>query len=438
MTKTTDSSAVSYRNTAVDHQLPRLGDGPWLIHLRWVAVGGQLATLFSLWLIGASDLRIGPLLVVEAMSLLSNIALRILCRRRAWGAARLVAPVLIFDTVLLTALLAFSGGPMNPFTIFFLVHVVMASVVLGGSWTWLFVGLCSLCYASLFLIAPVSPHMMHGGAFAGHLYGMLSSFIVASVSVGYFVFLIQRERRFAEQRANVAQEAALKAESFAALTAVAAGAAHELGSPLATIAVASRELERTAERIMGAHELVADARLIREEVDRCRMILDAMTPQFPGGDDAMPLSPHELIDAVLSRLSFVARGRVKIADVEGPPVSLPRNRATQAAAALLQNAIDASRERVTIGCSPEGQGFAFNVNDDGPGIPVTDQSRLGEPFFTTKGQGRGMGLFLVRQFVEQIGGKLTIESKLGIGTRASIVLPSGKAVNEPVTERQRA
>jgi len=286
------------------------------------------------------------------------------------------------------------------------------------------VALCAACYASLFVLAPVSPHFMHGEAFASHLYGMLSSFVVASVCTGYFVLLVQRERRLAVESANVAREAALKAESFAALTAVAAGAAHELATPLGTIAVAARELERAATQLEHSERFVEDARLIREEVDRCRRILDAMAPPFPGGDDPAHLSPKELVGAVLSRLSEAVRSRVKVEEVTGSPVHLPRNRATQAAAALLQNALDASRERVTIRCDVEPDGFAFRVHDDGPGIPAAIQSRLGEPFFTTKRQGRGLGLFLVRQFVEQVGGKLTIESKEGEGTYATMVLSS--------------
>jgi two-component system sensor histidine kinase RegB len=312
---------------------------------------------------------------------------------------------------------------MNPYTIFFLVHIVMASVVLGGGWTWLFVGLCGVCYASLFFIAPVSPHAMHDHAFASHLYGMLSSFVVASACTGYFVLLVQRERKLAEARAAAAQEAALKAESFAALTAVAAGAAHELGTPLSTIAVAARELERSAERVPNAGGLAMDARLIREEVDRCRRILDAMAPPFPGGDDSGRLSSEELIGAILARVNAVSRARITVMSVAGESADVPRNRATQAAAALVQNALDASRERVTLACQIEPEGLAFHVEDDGPGIPPGIEARLGEPFFTTKQQGRGLGLFLVRQFVEQVGGTLRIESQDGRGTRATMVLP---------------
>jgi two-component system sensor histidine kinase RegB len=408
-----------------EKRVASLRDAHWLVRLRWIALLGQLATLGALRLIGAADLRMWPLLGVEAVILASNLGLFSLRRVPGLNGPWLIGPVLVGDTLLLTALLAFSGGPMNPYTIFFLVHVIMAAVLLDGRWTWGFVGLCSVCYGTLFWLVPVSHHAMHGDAFASHLYGMLSSFVIASICTGYFILLVQGERRRAEAQAAASQEVALKAESFAALTAVAAGAAHELATPLGTIAVAARELERAAGRITGGggNVLAEDARLIREEVDRCRVILDALSPAFPGGDDAAQMAPEELMEAILARVSAARKGRVHVEPVRGSPIRLHRQRTTQAAAALLQNALDAGSGVVTVSCDCGEEGLAFRVADKGPGMSAAVQARLGEPFFSTKPQGRGLGLFLVRQFVEQVGGRLVIDSAEGKGTRVTLLLP---------------
>jgi two-component system sensor histidine kinase RegB len=395
-----------------------------VVQLRWVAIAGQLATLVTLRLIGAADLQMVPLLLVEGVFLASNAILFAFRRAQPLSTFKSIAAVLVFDTLLLTALLAFSGGPMNPYTVFFLVHIVMAAVLLGGTWTWLLVALCTLSYASLFLLVPISMHHMHMDGFAAHLYGMLSSFVIASICTGYFVFLIQRDRDRAERMASVARDAAARAESFASLTAVAAGAAHELGTPLGTIAVAARELERAAAQVANGERLAEDARLIREEVDRCRTILDALSPPFPGGDDPAHVSPQELIDILLQRIGTAAHAQVKIESVAGSTVRLPRHRTAQAATALLQNALDADDGDVAVQCRSDTESLVFKVDDRGPGMSAAVQSRLGEPFFSTKPQGRGLGLFLVRQFVEQVGGRLTIESAEGKGTRVTMVLPT--------------
>jgi two-component system sensor histidine kinase RegB len=391
-------------------------------------VAGQLATLAMLRLIGAEGLRIGPLLGVESLLVLSNLLLTVVGRQN-WPAARsgrLVGPVLATDTGLLTALLAFSGGPMNPYTIFFLVHVVMAAVLLSARWTWAIVALSAAGYASLFVLAPVSPHALHGDAFAGHLYGMLSSFGVASACAAYFVLLAQRERRRAERRAAEAREAAAGAEAFAAVAAVAAGAAHELATPLATIAVAARELERSAGRAAGGGDIAADARLIREEVDRCRRILDALSPPA-AGERAADLSPAELLAATLDRLGAAGR-RVTVESAGGGPIRLPRQRTAQAAAALLQNALDAGDGHVRVACDATAERLVFRVDDDGPGIPPDLRARLGQPFVTTKPTGRGLGLFLVYRFVASAGGRLAIDSREdGGGTRVTMVLPAAEA-----------
>ena len=157
---------------------------------------------------------------------------------------------------------------------------MLAAVVLGAAWTWSLAGLSVACYVEP-LPAPGArrrPRTSHGeGALSLHLWGMLVAFVVAALLTAYFVVRLSAaiERRDAEIAAM--REQATRTERLAALTTLAAGAAHELATPLGTIAIAATELERAlARQDAGAAALRDDARLIRAEVERCRRILDQM------------------------------------------------------------------------------------------------------------------------------------------------------------------
>jgi two-component system sensor histidine kinase RegB len=255
---------------------------------------------------------------------------------------------------------------------------------------------------------------------------MWVAFLSAAALIGFFVTRVrealdERERALAEAR-----RAAALQERLASLTTLAAGAAHELATPLATIAVASKELVRIAEAT-SEHALIEDARLIRSQVERCRQILDHMS----GRADASAVDPPALIDpAVVVRdaINALPAGvapRVLVR-VEGasPSVRIPRVGVARVLTTLLKNAIDASPDgspvEIAVTTSPDQLQFA--VRDSGLGMDDATLARAGEPFFTTKapGAGFGLGLFLARTFVEQWGGRFTLSSQPGQGTVANV------------------
>ena len=215
---------------------------------------------------------------------------------------------------------------------------------------------------------------------------------------------------------------ATHAEHLASLTTLAAGAAHELSTPLATIALTSRELERAAERTPSAAALVDDARLIRTEVDRCREILDQMSGRAGGsaGDDPEPLDVSVEIAAAARGLRGTGSTRVAIdAAATLPRVFASRAGLRQALLSLLSNAVDASPggEAVAVAACEvlEPRCLRISVRDRGAGMAPDVLARAGEPFFTTKdqGQGLGLGLFLTRVFAERSGGSLSIHADEG-------------------------
>jgi two-component system sensor histidine kinase RegB len=404
---------------------------PWLLRLRWLALLTQIvltaAAGYSGW---PPTSRVVWALV--GLGVLSNLGLTTLNRRRILlGSRSLVGGILLADVLLLTAMLAVTGGPFNPFAVVFLVNVTLAAVTLGSGWTWVIVLSSIGGYASLFAW-PRAPHehLAVSSTWPSHLVGMWLAFATSAVLIALFVTgvtrtLAGRERELSELRAFAARN-----ERLASLTALAAGAAHELATPLATIAVAAGELERAADR-HDMSSLADDVSLIRLQVDRCRDILDRMSGRASGKwiETSRPVPLDEIVRLLRDELGADQRAHVRI-DAEFPPVLLvPCAGLVQVLRNLVANALDASGpgDVVSLAVTANGSRVAFAVRDHGPGMSADTLERAGEPFFTTKppGSGYGLGLFLVRHFAERHGGSLVVDSAPERGTTVVLELPRG-------------
>jgi two-component system sensor histidine kinase RegB len=409
---------------------------PWLTRLRWGGVAAQLMTVaVGHWTLGV-NVPAGPILAMIGVSVLTNVALVRWLRSGGAAGPALCGGVLALDTLILTGLLHASGGPFNPFSVLYLVSIMLAAVVLGAGWTWSLAGLSVACYVSLFLLpAHAAVAHVHGeGALSLHLWGMLVAFVVAALLTAYFVVRLSAaiERRDAEIAAM--REQATRTERLAALTTLAAGAAHELATPLGTIAIAATELERALARqdAGGAAALRDDARLIRSEVERCRRILDQMASDAgeTAGEAPVIVPLDGLVSDVLDALPADDAARVR---VEGPPLAataaLPRRAVAGAISSLVRNALDATRppEAVRLQVEADERAVRVTVRDEGPGMTAAVLARAVEPFFSTKppGAGMGLGLFLARALAEGLGGRLTIQSTPGAGATARLDLPRG-------------
>jgi len=398
----------------------------WLIRLRWGAAAGQLLT------IGVAQLLFGGLpltrlLALVAASFASNAVLA-LGRRRLADPRSLCGGALALDTLLLTALLQASGGAYNPFSVLYLVYIALAAVVLRARWTWFLAGLSVVCYGLLFAIGASPAHATHRGDDLGaHLQGMWVAFTVAAVLTAYFVVklstaLERREEAMAEMR-----ERAARHERLAAVTTLAAGAAHELGTPLATIAVASRELERAIRALPESQgrSLIEDASLIRSELERCRAILSRLAAdsgQRPGEAPEEVDVPKVVADIVRG-VPAAHRDRLRVeVPKPGRGPSVPQGALVQLTQSLLQNAFEAGGGPVTLSVQATASKLVVRVEDEGSGMSPEILARVGEPFFSTKppGQGMGLGLFIARTLSEQMGGRLYLESRPGAGTTATV------------------
>ena len=358
---------------------------------------------------------------------ISNVWLTWRARRATARDVQTIAPLLMCaDVALLSWLLLRAGGVLNPASVFYLVEIVVAALVFGRRWTWIVAALAVAGYAASFL-APTddlqAAQSMHP-EIALHMRGMWLAFALTAVIIAALVtrLLIAVERRDrALDLLRVRNEGAMRAASLATL---AAGAAHELSTPLATIAVAARELERGLAD--SSNEGRHDARLIRDEAARCRAILDDLSGAAgqPSGEPPQSTSLTRVLEDVKARLASGDRDRVRIADAPDAEVQWPVRpvgRALRERHSERVAGIRATRSASRSTRSPDT--LTIVVTDDGPGMTPEQAARAGDPFYTTKAGGTGLGLFVTRSTIEQLGGTFRLATQPDAGTAVTMTLP---------------
>jgi two-component system sensor histidine kinase RegB len=348
-----------------------------------------------------------------------------------------IAAVMSLDIAVLTVLLDLTGGASNPFSTLYLVNVALAAVLLPSRWSWLLMGASLAGFGSLFvheaLTTPahhVQIYMNHAEMMAAHLRGMWISFALAAVFIVFFVQRVSRALAARERELQHARAHAERREKLASLATLAAGAAHELSTPLSTIAVVAKELQRSLAPT-APEDVRGDLQLVREQVARCREILDRMAANAGenAGEPLAPFPARAWVEAALE--NFPRRDRVDVeiapgageARIVGPPKAL-----AETLRGLVKNAVQASPPdgRVALRLGLSAGIVRACVIDRGPGMTADVLQRVGEPFFTTKvpGEGMGLGLFLTRALAEQLGGAFHLTSRSGIGTEACFELPA--------------
>jgi two-component system sensor histidine kinase RegB len=406
----------------------------WLWRLRWYAA--LALVLGACAAAGLLQVRL-PVMVlsgVVALLLLSNgwarpsrSLVRQYCRR-------FIAAWLMLDVVLLTIVLYFTGGAHNPLTMLYLLYVALAVILLPAAGAWFIAALTVGAFALLFesphmLVAQDGRHLCSDMDF--HLKGMVFGLGMAGAGVVYFISSLNRALGLKHRELEQIREQMQEQRTLVEMSAVAATVAHELATPLGTIAVIGDDLKAIAcENGCGA-QLREDARLIDDSIQRCRRALELV-----GQMEAKPLadaSERIHAEAFLKRISLYLTkeelSRVVLPETSGAAglVSVPLRELVIMVSILIRNALDASEPESAIQIQWRGDAstVTIEVEDEGEGMEASVRERASEPFFTTKasGEGIGLGLYLVRLFAERHGGHLRIDSDPGRGSRVAIGLP---------------
>ncbi len=368
----------------------------------------------------------GTALVVLAL-VLANLATMRLILAPGRATPNITGIHLLIDATALTALLALSGGVMNSFTTMLFVPITLATQI-SPRWTWGLAFYCLAGFALLFLVAPQASHT-HGHDFVGHIRGMWVAFGISGCFMTYFVQRIAQS--LARQRSELARlrDLAILDRHLAAMGTLAAGAAHELGSPLGTISMLISDLS-----YMDDDERSEAVTTIKQEVKRCKHIIHQMAspelrlPNLPA--DAPSWKVGALVQE-LKAMSYEVGLRVSCTrDVEVIETTVPREVLGQILRELILNAVEACRRRpgssgVEVVCSRRGEQLEITVVDDGIGMEPEAVQAAFDPFFSTKpeGEGMGLGLYLARAHLRQLGGTIELQSTPREGSKITIVAP---------------
>ncbi|OYW74207.1 MAG: hypothetical protein B7Z37_18690 [Verrucomicrobia bacterium 12-59-8] len=391
-----------------------------LVLLRWLAATGQAMTLLVVWRMGVQVplWACGGAVVV---TLLTNALLQWWLRQIRWEMKDGFFHVLLFDALTLTFLLRWTGGLENPFALFYLVQLTLAAVALRASAV-ISLGLL-MSGGLLWLWHQADPlKMANGSAVSADM--ITQGFLTALVLAGGFVVTLllalrRRSHRLQKERVRLRVELDSR-ERFLSVAALATGFAHELGTPLGTIAIAAEE--------MRLHPDAETAAIIAREAERCQKVLQRLRElgQEATGLSSVPCVAARVVEAALHELPQSQRTRVRT-ESTAPNAAVACAGLREALLVLLRNALLASGDDqpVELRVNTAGKNLRFTVLDHGPGFSAEMLRHWGEPFRSTRdpGSGMGLGLFFVRRLAASMHGDVEVQNRHEGGASVTLTLP---------------
>ena len=400
-----------------------------LLLIRSLALLGQTAVLaYVLIVSGSAGELLGLALSLLVMAGITAVSLW--RTSRPWPVAdREFLAQLLVDVLGWTALMYFSGGANNPFISYYIVPLVIAAAVLPWRDTWLIAGSSLLAYSALLyyhLPFPVfSPHaaMGHGDGASMHILGMWFNFLFSAGLITFFVVRMAATLRQQEAMAMARREDQLRNDQIMAVAALAAGTAHQLGTPLSTMTVLVDEM--MADDSLGA-QTREDCELLKSQITLCKNTLSELsrTAELSSVRETRSLPVGDFTRDTLQRWAVQRPGVVYELDcATGSPLIEIDPTLPQALENLLNNAADTGSKKIAVAVSWDHTMTRIAVRDWGPGIATDKLEQLGKPIIHADRSGLGIGLMLSQASVERHGGHIELRNHREGGALATLVLP---------------
>lgn len=397
-----------------------------LVELRWLAVGGQLLTILVVQFLLEVPLPLREMLTLLGVLALFNVA--------SWLRTRLALPVvnaelfagLLVDVAVLTGQLYYSGGVANPFIFLFLLQVAVASVLLHRRYVWLLVLATTCAFVALTLWhRPLALPLMDQAALSRHYVGgLLVCFALNAALLVIFIGRISRNLRQRDEALARLRQRAAEEEHIVRMGLLASGAAHELGTPLATLSVILGDWSRMAP-FAGEPELREEIEEMQRQIARCKAIVAGILSSAgeTRGDAPQETTLHAFLDELGDEWKRT-RGAALEYRREGLDLPIISDTALkQMMHNVLDNALEAAPGApLFFHARWDDDTLALRVQDRGPGFPAEILERLGTPYQSSKGTGRGLGLFLAMNVARTLGGQIAAHNVPG-GAEVTITLP---------------
>ncbi|OOG87812.1 histidine kinase, partial [Hydrogenophaga sp. A37] len=400
-----------------------------LIQLRWLALFGQIATVEVAFHGMDIPIPLQPMLWVLAGLAAFNLLSQLRCRNQRPVTSVELLLTLLVDVGALTALLYLSGGATNPFVFLFLLQVILGAVLLPVWATWVMVGVTTLCFAGLALLAlPLPLPLDHDRGLASpYTQGMLICFVLNAVLLVVFVTRIAGNLRERDTRLALLRQRAAEEDHVVRMGLLASGAAHELGTPLSTLAVILGDWQHLP-HFSSEPELANDVAEMQAQVARCKSIVSGIL--LSAGEARGESSGETTVCAFLDQVVQAWRERRPGANLQyhngfGRDLPMVADSAIQQMIGnVLDNAHEASPGAVWFEARRENGLLTLTVWDQGPGFAPHLLPQIGKPYQSSKGHpGGGLGLFLVFNVARTLGGAVAVRNLDEGGAQVRITLP---------------
>ena len=392
-----------------------------ILRLRWLAALGQLAAIFIVAQGLEFDVPVIPCVAIIGLAALLNLTLQIAFNPMQRLEPVYAAALLALNIVELAGLLFFTGGLQNPFSFLFLAPVLISATALPIRLTIALGVLAVACASALVFFHMPLPWDSDDPLVLPpiYLFGVWLSILLAIGVTSLYAFQVTEEARKLSNALAATELVLTREQHLTQIDGLAAAAAHELGTPLSTIFLISRELEKSVE---GNDQLAADLKTLREQAQRCRDILAKITQLSSSGApfDRMPLSTL-IEETVAPHRDFGVAIKVRLAvAATREPVGARNPAILYGVGNILENAVDFARTTVEVNAWWNAETVEMIISDDGPGIAPDMLKRIGEPYLSRRPSadeaqnehsGLGLGVFIARTLLERTGAKVSFSNR---------------------------
>jgi two-component system sensor histidine kinase RegB len=417
-----------WRETAVSQEAVNRRNLRLLVQLRWLAVAGQIATILIVHFLMDIRVPIGWLLIAPAGLVVVNLISIPLTQRRDAISDQELMLALLADVAALTWQLFLTGGAANPFVALYLLQVVLGAVLLAPAHAWSLIVVTSLCFGGLGLFnRPLDLPAEHGGGLSLYLAGGLICFLLMAVLLVLFITRITENLRARDAYLADIRQQATEQDHIVRMGLLASGAAHELGTPLASLSVILSDWRRMP-LLKANADLIQDMQVMQAEVERCKSIVTGILMSAGEARGQAPTQTtlvrflREVADGWGARDSRV---KVELTPWNGlDPRIIADPALRQVLSVLFDNSVEAGARRVIVTPTVTEGCLQVTLRDNGPGFPATVLERLGKPYNTTKDRpGAGLGLFLLVNVIRSLGGVVEASNPAAGGGEVRLTVP---------------
>jgi two-component system sensor histidine kinase RegB len=399
-----------------------------LVQLRWIAVIGQLVTIWVAASLMQVELPLPQLLAVPVLLTIINLATMVMGREREGYTYLELLGALMLDVLALGWQIYFSGGATNPFTFLFLLQIVIGAILLPPNWSWIVAAVASCCVALLtFVHAPMRlPAQYASDPLQLYLVGSLLCFLLIAALLVFFVIRMDRNRQQSDAALAALRQQAAEEHHIVRMGLLASGAAHELGTPMATMSVILGDWARNT-AIREDSDLMLELEEMETELRRCKTIVSGIliSAGEARGENPAITRLTEFLTMIAWDWNQRSGGAVYLNNDIGDDIAIVSDPALrQVIGNVVDNALEVSPGFVEIHAFLQNDALVLDVRDQGPGFSSEMLEAFGRPYSSTKGRsGGGLGLFLVVNVVRKLGGKVEVTNPLEGGALVRLSIP---------------